>query len=76
VVEGQFALGPRLKGQFALGPHVKNYSEIYINITVISRLPECRIWPFLGPEISKFSQGECPRILLIIVLEYGITSGP
>jgi hypothetical protein len=71
VVEGQFTLGPQLKGA-----QIKTYSEIYINITVNSRLPDCRIWPFLGPEISKFSRGECPRIPLIVVLEYGITSGP
>jgi hypothetical protein len=35
-----------------------------------------RIWPFLGHhKISKFSQGELPRIRLIVVLEDGITRG-
>jgi hypothetical protein len=40
--------------------------NIHIGITA-NKLPECRIWPFLGPAISKFS-----RFLLIIVLEDGI----
>jgi hypothetical protein len=65
----QFFLGPQLKGA-----RINKYSKIYIDITV-NRLPECRIWPFMRPQILNISRGERPGPL-IIVLEDGITRSP
>jgi hypothetical protein len=33
------------------GPKIKNYSEIHVDIAV-TKLPECRILPFLEPQES------------------------
>ena len=45
----EFAKGPQLKGAPIL-------SKVYI-IHQLKTIPECRILPFLGPQISKFSRG-------------------